>query len=284
MHPSVLKPRKYIFLLSHMRGYTTVLGHILGSHREISGYAETWTSYQTPRDLLKLRCVACSHGNYKPTCTYFFDKMLHNRLQISDSILKRTDIQYIFMVRRPVATIRSMVVLYRKYVEAELGIEEGKLLTSVEEAALHYTKRMTFIAETGIRLRRVGKRAVVIRGEDFIDYPRPVLAELESFLGLKGALNEHYSVFNRTGAWNFGDPSEFILRKKIERVRPSYTEISMPDQLTETASREYERCLTTLTDCFPLVSPAKGVDTARSVPEYSGAAPYSAESGVSPSI
>jgi hypothetical protein len=40
-------------------------------------------------------------------------------------------------------------------------------------------------------------------------------------------------------------------------------EISMPDQLAETASREYERCLTTLTDCFPLVSPAKGVDTAR---------------------
>ena len=58
IHPSVLKPRKYIFLLSHIRGYTTVLGHILGSHREISGYAETWTSYQTPRDLLKLRCAA----------------------------------------------------------------------------------------------------------------------------------------------------------------------------------------------------------------------------------
>ena len=41
-HPSVLKRRNYIFLLSHVRGYTTLLSHILGSHREISGYAETW--------------------------------------------------------------------------------------------------------------------------------------------------------------------------------------------------------------------------------------------------
>ena len=125
-HPSVLKRRNYIFLLSHIRGYTTLLSHILGSHGEISGYAETWISYRTARDLLKLRCAVCSHGNYKPNCTYFLDKILHNPLQISDSILNRPDIHYIFMIRKPVPTIKSMVALYRKAI-----IEQWERLRSL---------------------------------------------------------------------------------------------------------------------------------------------------------
>lgn len=260
-HPSVLKRRNYIFLLSHIRGYTTVLSHILGSHPEISGYAETWTSYRTARDLLKLRCAVCSHGNYKPNCTYFLDKILHNWLQISDSILNRTGIRYIFMIRKPVPTIKSMVAFYRKYIEQGGAIEGCTLPSTVEDAVVRYSNRLSFLVGVSARLRRRSKRAIVVRAEDLISRPFSVLSELQTFLHLRSALDEHYSVFNHTGAWNLSDTSEFIRKGKIERNRPRHAEISVSDQLAHKANCEYERCLAALTDSFPL-APAKDADSA----------------------
>jgi hypothetical protein len=35
-----------IFLLSHMRAYTSLAGHILGSHPQINGYYEMHISYE----------------------------------------------------------------------------------------------------------------------------------------------------------------------------------------------------------------------------------------------
>jgi hypothetical protein len=259
-HPSVLKRRNYIFVLSHIRSYTTVLSHILGSHREISGYAETWRSYRTARDLLKLRCAVGSHGNYKPNCTYFLDKMLHNWLQISDSILTRTDMHYIFMIRKPVPTIKSMVALYRKYIEQGGAIEGCTLPSTVEDAVVHYSNRLSFLAGMSARLRRRSKRAIVVRAEDLISRPFSVLSELQTFLHLRSALDEHYSVFNHTGEWNFSDTSDFIRKGKIERNRPPHAEISVSDQLAHKANCEYERCLAALTDSFPL-APAKDTDS-----------------------
>ena len=260
-HPSVLKPRNYIFLLSHIRGHTTLLSHILGSHREISGYAETWSSYRTARDLLKLRCAVCSHGNYKPNCTYFLDKMLHNRLQISDSILTRTGIHYIFMIRKPVPTIKSMVALYRKWIERGGAIEGCILPPTVEDAVVQYSNRLNFLVDVSARLRRRSKRAIVVRAEDLISRPFSVLSELQMFLHLRSALDEHYSVFNHTGKWYYSDTSDFIRKGKIERNRPPYAEIPVSNQLAHKANCEYERCLAALTDSFPL-APAKDTDSA----------------------
>jgi hypothetical protein len=260
-HPSVLKRRNYIFLLSHVRGYTTLLSHILGSHREISGYAETWRSYRTARDLLKLRCAVCSHGNYKPNCTYFLDKILHNCLQISDSILDRPDIHYIFMIRKPVPTIKSMVALYRKAIEQRGATEVTTLPSTVEDAVVQYSNRLSFLVGVSARLRRRSQRAIVVRAEDLISRPFSVLSELQTFLHLRSALDEHYSVFNHTGEWNFSDTSDFVRKGKIERNRPPHGEILVSDQLAHKANCEYERCLAALTDSFPL-APAKDTDSA----------------------
>jgi hypothetical protein len=261
-HPSVLKRRNYIFLLSHVRGYTTLLSHILGSHHEISGYAETWRSYRTARDLLKLRCAVCSHGNYKPNCTYFLDKMLHNSLQISDSILTRTDIDYIFMVRKPLPTIKSMVAFYRKCIEQGGPIQGSTLPSTVEDAVVHYLNRLSFLVGVSTRLRRRSKRAIVVRAEDLISRPFSVLSELQTFLHLRSALDEQYSLFDRTGKVNFGDTSDFIRLGKIERERPAYAEISIPGELAAKADREYERCMSALTHSFLLAMPAKDLDAA----------------------
>jgi hypothetical protein len=166
------------------------------------------------------------------------------------------------MIRRPVPTIKSMVALYRKYIDEGGAIEGCTLPSSVEDAVLHYTNRMTFLAETGARLGSLGKPSLVIRAEDLINDPRPVLSELQNFLHLSSTLDEHYSVFDRTGAWNLGDTSDFIRKGKIERERPAYAEISIPGELADEANREYERCMAALTHSFPLTTPAKDHDTA----------------------
>ena len=40
------KPCARIFLLSHMRAYTSLAGHILGSHPQINGYYEMHLGYE----------------------------------------------------------------------------------------------------------------------------------------------------------------------------------------------------------------------------------------------
>ena len=158
-------------------------------------------------------------------------------------------------------TIKSMVALYRKAIE-ELGVTEDPFLPStVEDAVVQYSNRLSFLIGVSARLRRLGKRAIVVRAEDLISRPFSVLSELQAFLHLRSALDEHYSVFNRTGEWNLGDTSDFIRKGKIERNRPSHAEITVSDQLAHKANCEYERCLAALTDSFPL-APAKDTDTA----------------------
>ncbi|TCS68990.1 hypothetical protein EDC61_1225 [Sulfuritortus calidifontis] len=39
------RPHARIFLLSHMRAFTSLAGHILGSHPQINGYYEMHISY-----------------------------------------------------------------------------------------------------------------------------------------------------------------------------------------------------------------------------------------------
>src|SRR5205814_6913520 len=97
-----------------------------------------------------------------------------------------------------------------------------------------YANRMSFLAETGTRLRQLAKRALLVRAEDLIGEPRSVLSQLQRFLHLRSPLDEHYSVFDRRGAWNLSDTSNFIRKGKIERERPPHAEISPPDQLADT--------------------------------------------------
>src|SRR5688572_25028043 len=44
----------YLFVIGHMRSYSSLLAHILGSHPRIVGYAEMHQKYRTVLDLLEL--------------------------------------------------------------------------------------------------------------------------------------------------------------------------------------------------------------------------------------
>jgi hypothetical protein len=154
------------------------------------------------------------------------------------------------MIREPVPTIKSMVAFYRKYIAEGGAIEGCTLPATVEDAVLHYINRLRFLVGVSTGLRRIGKRTLVIRAEALINDPRCVLRELEAFLNLKSALDEHYSIFDRTGEWSLSDTSEFIRKGTIERNRPDHSEIIIPPQLLHEAHLDYDRCMGVLERFF----------------------------------
>ena len=101
--------KKYLFVLSHMRSYSSLLAHILGSHEEISGYSEIHQSYRWWYDLMRLRYKVYLANNNQLNGRFVLDKMLHNRSYISDSILNRNDVHIILMLRNPEDTARSII-------------------------------------------------------------------------------------------------------------------------------------------------------------------------------
>jgi hypothetical protein len=242
-NPSLLRRRQHIFLLSHVRGYTTLMGHILGSHPEISGYAETWLSYGSPLDLIKLRLFVANHGNFKPESRFLFDKILHNRLTMSDSVLRRDDVHCLFIIRRPVPTLKSMVALYHAYI-AGGGLAVGCTLPGTVEAALvQYRQRLRTLADIGERLHRLGRHSLVLLADELMEKPDDLLRGVSDFLGLSTPLKKEYSLFARSGAWDRGDTSDFIRKRVIVRPRPAHNEIEVPVDLAEQGADAYAVCL-----------------------------------------
>jgi hypothetical protein len=249
-HLSLLRHHEHIFLLSHMRGYTTLMSHILGSHPEISGYSET--SYVTRKpyrsflDLLKIRLVVAFHQNYKPGCRYVLDKINLNDPQIADSILAKRSTKWIIMIREPLATIRSIVALHRKYVRQGSPAGPSIIPANPESAANYYCDRIAGLLRIVERLQHLGQSMLIIKAEELVEQPRPVLNQIEQYLELRTRLSEEYTVFDRTGRWDAGDTSEFIWKRSIVRRRPQHDEIAIPPEIAAQTQANYERSLASL--------------------------------------
>lgn len=251
-----------------MRGYTTLLSHILGSHSEISGYTETGRSYRTTRDLLRLRFAACRHGNYKGNCTYVLDKILHNKFHISEAILRRNDVLLIFMVREPLSTLRSVVTMPQRNRQAH----------TEKEALRHHAARLKVLTQTGRRLRRTGKSSLVICAEDLIHQTGTILRRLEEFLQLKTPLDEHYSMFSLTGARGYGDFRSCIREGKIKRRRA----IMLRSRFSTLYSKRRLRAISDVSPSFPWRIIRKPSGRSRANPKH--ARPNESRTGIKRSL
>src|SRR5258707_13269189 len=78
--------RRTLFLLGHMRSYSSVLSHVLGSHPQINGYCETHTKYRTYFDLWKLHRRGRKLTGEAATRDYVLDKMLDEYPQTPRSV------------------------------------------------------------------------------------------------------------------------------------------------------------------------------------------------------
>jgi hypothetical protein len=240
-HPGLLVPRReYVFVVGHMRSYSSVLCHVLGSHREISGYAEMQVAYRGPLDLLRLRVRVAESLGASPATRLVLDKILHDPYAVMPSMLAaRSSINPIFLVRRPAAALPSIVRMAR-----DLGYDDW---TDSTGATAYYVRRLAGLERLGRLCRRP---ALVLRAEDLLEDTTTTLDAIAQFLHLREPLSRSYSIFPETGVAARGDISEALKSGELHDAPAKALPTAIPSELLAEAEASYAVCLATLTRLF----------------------------------
>ena len=231
--PSVFVGKKdYIFVVSHMRSFSSLFCHILGSHNEIAGYAEAHQSYHRWLDLIGLRHKVYISNNNRLDGRFILDKILHNYCYISDTILHKENVNFIFMLRDPVDTIKSIINLGESICEIEWFRDQNKVFD-------YYVKRLKQISDY---CQKIGKKAFYFDSEILFENTESLLSHLSDRLHLGQKLLPEYKTFKHTGSPDFGDPSETIKKGIIVKTKKTYDNISIPDWMVKEAQKSYKEC------------------------------------------
>ncbi len=239
-----LQRKEYIFVISHMRSFSTVLSHILGSNKEISGYAEMHLSYSGLADLLKLRRRVYKANGGLPEGRYVLDKILHNGCRISKNILARKNFRSIFLLRKPEDSIKSIINMGESLVDdAEWCKDPLKVLD-------YYRKRLRQIEEYAPRIDNTN--GIFLQAERLIDDTEAVLGSLTGWLRLEEKLTPEYKLFKYTGKPGFGDPSSFIRTGRLVKGDRGDTRVraQIPPEVLSQAREAYAACRETLSGRF----------------------------------
>jgi len=220
---------KTLFLLGHMRSYSSVLSHILGSHPQISGYCETHTKYRTWFDLWRLRWRVRKLTGEALQGDYVLDKVLHD-YPMARSILDSGSTRAIVLIRRPRETVRSII---------EMGLTHSPVAwhRDFELVARYYETRLASLLRLTEALRG---RVVFLEAEALLEDTRAAFDQLGVFLELHSPLQTEYRRFAHTGELGFGDPSKAISAGRISAApRENRTAVSIPRHLTSRLETAY---------------------------------------------
>ena len=227
---------RYLFVVSHMRSFSSLLCHILGSHAEISGYAEAHLSYFGRLDLQRLaRKVRETTGN-PMLGRYVLDKILHNNCEIAPAILDRPDIKVLFLLRNPADTLRSILNL------SHARGSKGKFSNPVRVLE-YYVKRLQQLEGY---CAHVGANALFLESERLISDTDRVLADLSRWLELGAPLKGDYRTFRHTGEEGYGDPSPTIMAGTVvhsdEDRHRDYIATPISDDLLQQGMTAHASC------------------------------------------
>lgn len=214
----VLRPRKHLFLFSHMRSYSSLLGHILGSNPEINGYAELQLSYETDLDFIRSSLKVYETNGNQLHGKYIFDKILHGHLQVGEVVLNRPHAVAIFCVRDPGDTVRSTVAMAQRRKKPDWKGD-------VDKVASYYKRRTTQLVDLA---KGFSGRSCALEAEHVLTHSTETLDGLTQFLKLKEPLRADYDVFSHTGKPQFGDPGKHIKSGRLVKDRDSHDEVELP--------------------------------------------------------
>jgi hypothetical protein len=225
-------PYARIFLLSHMRAFTSLAGHVLGSHPQINGYYEMHISYEDASALDRQLEVFRQGDVLKADSRYLFDKLLHNDDVLKPERLGLADIKILVALAEPAHTIKSIVHLFRQKPDPDL-------YASPVEAAKYYVERVRAIAEF---CRTTDWPYTYFDAELLVRAPERLLPRLTDWLQLESPLSERYEVFSQTGKARRGDSSERVRSGRIDRARTDYSHVVIPEEALQAAREAYREC------------------------------------------
>jgi len=233
--PSVaLRRCRYLFILGHMRSRSSLLSHILGSHPDISGYAESHVRYDGRLDFIRLRYRVREMLDGAALSRYVLDKVLHS-WYLQPALLERMEARTILLVREPAGSMRSLA-------SQEVRKGEGSPL---ERSLKHYRRQLDWLEACAAGLSR---RPVFIESSSLLGNTPRVLELLRDRLALSEPLSERYDLFKHTGRPVYGDPSDIIRTGTVVRDAPATgeAEAEIPAALLDEARRAYEHCVSIL--------------------------------------
>lgn len=224
------KPKKYLFLISHMRSRSSVLSHIFGSNPQINGYSELQMSYFNINSLEDMVEKIKLGGSYSKSKGFYFDKILHNHLSLCDEVIVNNNCKFIFMIRDPIETINSIYKMG--------SLTDVDWYTNLDKSLDYYCERLLEIETYSIKLKG---QFFFIESDDLISKTELTLNNLTSWLGLKKKLKKKYKIFSHTGEPGYGDPSENIKKGVLQET--SYNDmIKLPPEIINKAQISYDRC------------------------------------------
>ncbi len=226
------EPHARIFLLSHMRAFTSLAGHILGSHPQVNGYYEMHISYEDASALDKQLDAFLESDVFKENSRYLFDKLLHNDYLLKPERLGSANIKILISLLEPEHAIKSIVHLF-----AQKEIED--LYASPVEAANYYIARVQALADFSLES---SQPYYYFDAEMLQRAPEKLLPKLSDWLELDSPLSERYQVFSHTGKAGKGDSSQRIHSGGIDKTRIDYSHIAIPEEALRAAREIYQEC------------------------------------------
>jgi hypothetical protein len=231
-----------LFILSHMRSYSSLLAHVLGSHPEIDGYCETHLRYYFPFDVLRLHWRVRKLTGEPLRGRYVLDKILHN-YTISPGILAGPRTRAVLLLRQPIDVVQSIL-----HMGTHLDPLERN--TNLEHVTGYYVARLERLASLA---RQLGRRAAFLESEALLEQTDDTLEFLRDHLGLSGPLQRQYRRFAKTGKPGFGDPSPAIRSGEIGRYRAMRAQFAVPTTLVEKVTAAHAACLDACKrNCVPM--------------------------------
>lgn len=231
-------PQSYqrIFLLSHMRAYTSLLGHILGSHPAINGYYEMQMSYASEQALAQQEQIYVQQDSFKPGSRYLFDKLLHNDCVLNLQLPGLENAILMLTLRQPAQAIKSIVNLFAQK-------NTNHPYSYPAEAARYYLERLQKLSEFS---QRHPQRYYYFDAELIRSDTDNTLKKLAEWLQLHSPLTTHYQRFAKTGLAGAGDTSTAIGSGKIISQETQYPGIQLETELLQQTAQRYRECRTQL--------------------------------------
>ncbi len=231
-------PLKYLFVLSPMRSGSSLLVHLLNSNSEIEGFGESHCAYSNCQDLEHLiyRTAVIQNSFDFKNASYVMDKIVRNH-DISEEILKDKNTKFIFLLRDPEASFKSVAQLGKNYPL----LQEYNYFDHWFE---YYQERLNFLQKTAQTIDDK-HRCLFIQYEALLYQTEVSLQRFQSFLDTKTAFFEEYKVSKTTGSLRYGDPSNVLKSGKILRPQNTHKEHThiFNQEEKELVYRTYQNCI-----------------------------------------
>lgn len=237
-------PDHYLFLFSHMRSYSSVLSHVLGTHPEISGYSESHLKYRHRSDLGTLRWRVARAIGGVPTGRYLLDKLLHNYMLIPRQLRESDRLHALIFLRQPAPTLQSILRMHAMYPQVRWHGDPAAV-------AVYYCERLMWIAAVAVLLK---DRALVFPAEAITGQTHGLLGAIGDHLHLATPLSPAYTPRRYTGQPAHGDVSTNILSGHILAADPRGWGDDCPGftpEMLRQCERTYRRSVAIVADWCP---------------------------------